>query len=195
VLPFLARVRDRLNIPVLYVTHALDEVDRLAAWLVLMQDGRVVASGSPEDLSTRTDLPLLSRRRDAGVVLACTVQAHDPARGLTTLRFAGGSFVLTLSPDPVGAALRVRVRARDVSVAVVPPHGLSVQNVLPAVLETIEPGQPHQATLRLRCGDSVLLASVTRDTVSRLSLTPGQALWALVKSVTIGRAGEEGVSS
>ena len=195
VLPFLARIRDRLRIPLLYVTHSLDEVDRLAAWLVLMQDGRVVASGSLEDLSTRTDLPLLSRRRDAGVVLGCIVQAHDPARGLTTLRFAGGTFILTLAPDPLGAALRVRVRARDVSVAIVPPHGLSMQNVLPVVLEAIEPAQPHQVTLRLRCGESVLLASVTRDTVSRLSLTPGQELWALVKSVTIGRAGEERVSS
>jgi molybdate transport system ATP-binding protein len=191
-LPFLARVRDRLSIPLLYVTHSLEEVDRLAESLVLMQAGRVVASGSLEALSTRTDLALLSRRRDAGVVLGCTVLAHDPARGLTTLSFVGGQLLLPLENAPAGTPLRVRIRARDVSVATELPRGLSMQNVLSAVLEAIEPNQPHQATLRLRCGSSVLLALVTRDTVSRLSLRPGQDLWALVKSVTFGRAGDGG---
>ena len=90
VLPFLARVRDRFAVPMLYVTHALDEVDRLADLLVLMEAGRVLASGSVEELSLRTDLPL-AVRRDAGAVLPCTVLSHDPARGLTRLGFAGAS--------------------------------------------------------------------------------------------------------
>ncbi|HEY8609962.1 MAG TPA: molybdenum ABC transporter ATP-binding protein, partial [Roseomonas sp.] len=90
VLPFLTRVRDRFRTPILYVTHALDEVDRLADHLVLMEAGRVLASDTVEALSARTDLPLLATRRDAGAVLACTVLDHDAARGLTRLGFAGG---------------------------------------------------------------------------------------------------------
>jgi molybdate transport system ATP-binding protein len=182
-LPFLARLRERLSIPLLYVTHALDEVDRLADTVVLLQGGRVQASGTPEELSARTDLPLLAARRDAGAVLACTVLGHAPERGLTRLGFSGGELLVPLEAVPPGARLRVRVRARDVSVATEPPPALSVQNVLPAVLEAVEPGPPHQAMLRLRLGGSVLLSRVTGDAVRRLQLAPGMALWALVKSV------------
>jgi molybdate transport system ATP-binding protein len=188
VLPFLARVRDTLRIPVLYVTHALDEVDRLADALVLMEGGRVLASGGVEALSARTDLPILLDRRDAGAVLACTVLSHDPGRGLTHFAFPGGQLIARLERASTGSAARLRIRARDVSVATVEPKGLSVQNVLPAVLDSIEPGQPHEALLRLRVGPSLLLARVTRDTVSRLGLTPGMPLWALVKSVAFGQA-------
>ncbi len=186
VLPYLARIRDRFDLPMLYVTHALDEVDQLADTMVLMQAGRVLASGSVAALASRTDLPLLSGRRDAGAVLDCTVRSHEPARGLTRLGFAGGELIVPLHPSPPGAAFRVRVRARDVSIATLPPQGLSVQNVLPATLEAVTPGQPHEAMLRLRAGGAVLLARVTADTVARLGLLPGQQVWALVKSVTIG---------
>ena len=185
VLPYLARIRSRFGLPMLYVTHALDEVDRLADCLVLMEEGRVLATGSVEALSIRTDIPLLSARRDAGSVLACTVLAHDPARGLTRLSFVGGELIVPLHPGPLGAALRVRVRARDIAVATAPPTGLSMQNVMPATLAAIEPGQPHEAILRLQVGASVLLSRVTADTVARLRLAPGMPLWALVKSVTI----------
>ncbi|MFT8244784.1 molybdenum ABC transporter ATP-binding protein [Roseomonas sp. BN140053] len=182
-LPFLARLRDALRVPVLYVTHALDEVDHLADTLVLLQAGRVLASGGVEALSARTDLPLLLDRRDAGVVLFCTVLAHEPGRGLSRLGFAGGELLVPLQPGAAGSALRVRVRARDVAVATEAPRGLSVQNMLRAVLEAIEPGRPHEVTLRLRVGPSTLLSRVTSDAVGRLGLAPGMPLWALVKSV------------
>lgn len=185
VLPFLARVRERFAVPMLYVTHALDEVDRLADWMVLMQGGRVLAAGSLEEVSLRTDLPLAARR-DAGAVLACTVLAHDGDRGLTQLGFAGGALAVPLQTLREGTALHVRVRARDVAVATTRPEGLSVHNVLPATLAAIEPGGAHQAMLRLQLGESVLLARVTRDTVTRLGLGPGQNVWALVKSVSLG---------
>jgi molybdate transport system ATP-binding protein len=182
VLPFLTRVRDRFRTPILYVTHALDEVDRLADHLVLMEAGRVLASDTVEALSARTDLPLLATRRDAGAVLACTVLDHDAARGLTRLGFAGGDLRVPLREEAPGMALRMRVRARDVSVATEEPQGLSVQNILPATLEAIEPVAAHEAMLRLRLGGATLLARVTADAVVRLGLRPGQSLWALVKS-------------
>ncbi|GAC1346940.1 MAG: molybdenum ABC transporter ATP-binding protein [Acetobacteraceae bacterium] len=186
VLPFLARVRDRFALPMLYVTHALDEVDRLADALVLMQAGQVVASGTPEALSLRTDLPMLAERRDAGAVLACIVEAHDPARGLTRLVFRGGALLVPLQVGEPGTALRVRVRARDVSLATSAPVGVSVQNVLTGVLEAIAPGGAFDVMVRVAVGETRLLSRVTRDTVGRLGLAPGQAVWAMVKSVTLG---------
>nr|WP_282572228.1 molybdenum ABC transporter ATP-binding protein [Roseomonas acroporae] len=191
VLPFLERVRQRFGLPILYVTHALDEVDRLADTLVLMGRGTVLASGPVEELSTRPDLPLAARR-DAGAVLACTVAGHDQERGLTRLRFPDGEVVVALRDLPLGAALRVRVRARDVSVATSEPRDLSVQNILPATVGEVTPlASGQEATLSLRVGGSTLLARVTRDAVERLGLAPGRPVWALVKSISFdhGAAG------
>ena len=189
VLPFLARLRDAARLPILYVTHALDEVDALADSLVLLEDGRVVAEGPVEALSVRTDLPALSGRRDSGGLLHCTVLEHDAGRGLTRLGFAGGALVTPLRPEPIGTPLRLRVRARDVAVATEVLRGLSAHNVLPAELAGIAPvpGAPHEAFLRLAVGPSTLLARVTRDAVVRLDLRPGMAVWALVKSVAFDR--------
>ncbi len=189
VLPFLMQVRDTQRLPILYVTHALEEVDRLADTLVLMERGRVLASGTVEALSARTDLGFATRR-DAGAVLACTVAAHDPARGLTRLDFAGGAMTVPLRDLKLGMALRLRVRARDVSIALAEPQGFSVQNILAAELATITSlPQGHEVMLSLRIGASVLLARVTRDAVMRLGLAPGARVWALVKSIALDHGG------
>jgi molybdate transport system ATP-binding protein len=181
VLPFLARLRDSARLPILYVTHALDEVDALADHLVLLEAGRVVAAGGVEDLATRTDLPLAGRR-DAGVLVACHVLG-DASGGLTRLGFAGGELLTSARPGPPGTRLRLRLRARDIAVATEPPRGLSTRNILPATLEEIRPAGEAEAFLRLRVGETVLLARVTGDSVARLDLRPGLALWALVKAV------------
>jgi molybdate transport system ATP-binding protein len=186
VLPFLARLRDAARLPILYVTHALDEVDALADRLVLLEGGRVLAAGEVEALTTRTDLPLAARR-DAGVLVGCTVLAHDAARGLTRLGFPGGELLVPLRAETAGTSLRLRLRARDVAVATEAPRGLSMQNILPAMLETVAPaGSAHELFLRLRVGPTALLARVTRDSYERLGLLPGQSVLALVKSVAFG---------
>ncbi|MFC3127717.1 molybdenum ABC transporter ATP-binding protein [Pseudoroseomonas globiformis] len=191
-LPFLARLRETLRVPVVYVTHALDEVDQLADFLVLMENGQTLASGTVEVMSTRTDLPLV-HRRDAGAVLPCRVLTHDRGRGLTRLSFAGGEIQVPLRSEEPGTALRLRILARDVSIATVEPRHLSMQNVLPGVLQSIKPVAAHEAMLHIRLGDSTLLARVTQDAVSRLGLAQGASIWALVKSVafTAGPAVED----
>jgi molybdate transport system ATP-binding protein len=184
ILPFLARLREAARLPILYVTHALDEVDALADRLVLMEAGRVLAAGSVEELTARTDLPLAARR-DAGVLVPCTIAEHDAARGLTRFDFAGGSLLAPLSPEAPGTRLRLRLRARDVSVALTPPEGISMQNVLPAVLRSIAPtGSPHEVFLHLAIGETAVLARITRDAMERLELAPGAGVWAMIKSVT-----------
>jgi molybdate transport system ATP-binding protein len=194
VLPFLARLRDVARLPILYVTHALDEVDALADTLVLLEDGRVRAAGPLEALTARTDLPL-AQRRDGGVVLGCVVLDHDAARGLTRLGFAGGAVVVPLRDEPPGTPLRLRLRARDVAVATQAPQGLSTSNALPCTLAGIVPaGVPHEAFLRLDLGGSVILARVMQDTVARLGLHPGMALFALVKAVVFDHAAAPGMA-
>lgn len=183
VLPFLARLRDAAGLPILYVTHALDEVDALADHLVLLEGGSVLAEGPVTELAARTDLPLAARR-DAGVLLDCRVGAA-PLGGLTRLDFAGGTLVTTLHPGAPGTRLRVRVRARDIAVAIEEPRGVSTQNILRATLADIQSaGEGQEVFLRLAIGPSALLARITRDSVRRLALLPGMELWALVKAVT-----------
>lgn len=182
ILPFLEQLRDAAGVPILYVTHALDEVDRLADTLVLLDAGRVMASGPLEALAARTDLPTLSGRRDAGAVLACVVEAHDTGRGLTQLGFAGGRLQVPLRPEPAGARLRLRLRARDVAVATESPRGISTHNVLPATVGAIEPAGPHEAFITLYIGPTPMLARLTRDAVAQLALTSGGSVFALVKS-------------
>ena len=188
VLPFLARLRATARLPILYVTHSLEEVDALADRLVLLEGGRVLAEGPVEEIAARTDLPLAARR-DAGALVACTVLAHDAARGLSRLSFAGGELVAPLLAEPTGARLRLRIRARDVAVALARPEGLSIHNILPCRLAAILPAAtPGEVFLRLELGGAVLLARVLRDTVGRLGLTPGREVFALVKSIAFDQA-------
>jgi molybdate transport system ATP-binding protein len=190
VLPFLARLRDVAGLPILYVTHALDEVDALADRLVLLEAGRVLAAGPVEALAARADLPALARRRDAGALIGCTVVGQDAERGLTRLGFEGGELIVAQRPGlAVGARLRLRLRARDVAVAVEAPRGISMHNILPARIEAVVPAGEAEVMLRLRVGPAALLARVTRDSVGRLGLVPGMAVFALVKSIAFDHAG------
>ena len=183
VLPFLARLRDVARLPILYVTHALDEVDALADNLVLLEAGRMLAAGPVAELAARTDLPLAARR-DAGVLLDCRVVTAPPD-GLARLDFAGGVLVTTMHPGPPGTRVRVRVRARDVAVAIAEPQGLSTQNVMAATIAGITPAaEPAEVFLRLTVGPSLILARITRESLARLALRPGMPVWALVKAVT-----------
>lgn len=183
VLPFLARLRDVAGLPILYVTHALEEVDALADHLVLLEAGRIVAAGSAEALSLRTDLPQLVGRRDAGVLLPCIVRGATG--GLTALGFEGGELLTTARPGPEGTRLRLRLRARDVAIAIEEPRGLSTRNILPATIAGITPGnEPGEAFVQLAIGPTTLLSRVTLHSVERLSLRPGLPVWALLKAVT-----------
>ena len=191
VLPFLARLRDAAGLPILYVTHALDEVDALADSLVLLEAGRVVAEGPVEALSVRTDLPVLSGRRDAGALLACEVLAHDPVRGLTRLTLAGGGELLApLRPNlPPGRRLRVRVRARDVALATQAPEATSISNIVPSTVTGVEAAGSAEVFVSLMAGQTPLLSRVSPDAVARLGLRPGLPVFAMVKAIALDPAG------
>lgn len=186
ILPYLERLRDELSVPIVYVSHALEEVARLASHLVLLDGGRVIAGGPTAETLARLDLPL-ALSDDAGVVLDARVAAHDDADHLTRLDFDGGSLWVGRVGRPNGARARVRVLARDVSLAVDPPGLSSILNVLAGRVVELSDGGPDRVNVRLAIGadDVPLLARITRRSRDALGLRAGLAVHALVKSVAL----------
>lgn len=185
ILPYLERLRSQLGIPVIYVTHAPDEMSRLADQLVLMGNGRVLAHGALNTLLTDPALPL-ARHQEAAAVLDAVITAHDPHYCLTTLTLGNASLFAPLSPLPLGSRTRIRILARDVSIALESLQHSSIQNDLPArVLDIqIAENEPH-ALVRLAMGDAVLLSRVTRRAIDKLQLTPNMNVHAQVKAVAL----------
>ena len=185
ILPYLQRLHDELDLPVLYVSHAPDEVARLADHLVLLDAGRVVASGPLAATMARLDLPT-ALGDDAGVVLDGEVVAHDADYGLATLAFPGGSLRVAHGPEPAGRRLRIRVLARDVSIALVPHADSSILNrVAATVVDDAPADTPAHRLLRLDAGGTPLLARITRLSRDQLALAPGRAVWAQIKAVAV----------
>ncbi len=185
ILPYLERLQRDLKIPVLYVTHAPDEVTRLAQHLVMLENGRALASGSLVEMSSRIDLPI-RLGDDLGAVIETTVEEIDERWNLARLRFDGGSLWTRDHGLRPGAAVRVRVLARDVSIACERPAPSTIQNVLPAnIVDLVNDGTEGQALVRLQVGQAALIARVTQRSVADLGLKPGQAVWVQVKSVAL----------
>jgi molybdate transport system ATP-binding protein len=187
VLPYLKRLHRELSIPVVYVSHALDEVAQLADHLVLMAQGRVLASGALAEMLARLDLPT-ARGEDAGVVLDARVAERDAAWQLARLQLAGdaGSLWTRDVGAALGSAVRVRVLARDVSLAVAALPGSSIGNQLPATVEAVgEDEHPALALVRVRVGALPLVARLTRRSAHALALQPGAPVWAQVKTVAL----------
>jgi molybdate transport system ATP-binding protein len=170
-------------VPIVYVSHAVAEVARLATTMVVLSEGRVAAVGPTASVMGRIDLFPLTGRAEAGAILATSVTAHDTAFGLTVLRVAAGELRVPHLDMPIGAALRVRVRARDVMIALSPPDGLSALNVLPGAVAEIGRSDGAIVDIRLDCAGEALIARLTRRSVERLGLEPGRQVYAVIKSI------------
>jgi molybdate transport system ATP-binding protein len=193
ILPTLERLHQELALPIVYVTHAIDEVARLADHLVLLDAGRVRASGALAELLARPELPL-ARQDDAGVVIEARVAEHDGAYGLARIEFAGGALWVGRSErraDALGQRVRARVLARDVSVTREAATATSILNIVPVRLEAAH-SDAATCLLRLACGhdapatgDARLLARITRRSFDTLGLRTGDRLYAQVKGVAL----------
>ena len=184
ILPYLERLHDELALPVVYVSHAADEVARLADHLVVLEEGRVLASGPLAATLARLDLAA-NFQDDAGVMIETRLQAHD-ADGLSHLAFAGGVLLVGQRDVAIGTRVRCRIHARDVSLALERPRGSSITNILPARVDAVGPsGTPGQVLVRLLVGDTVLLARITERSRRELAIAPGCAVWAQVKAVAL----------
>ena len=184
ILPYLERLHRELALPMLYVSHALDEVLRLADHLVLLEGGQVRASGALAELLTRADLPL-SHADTAAAILEARVSDVDAAFGLTYLQTRAGRLALAASGLAIGTSLRVRIAARDVALALQAPEGTSILNCLPAQVKEVVEQSPAQVIVHLDAGGAPLLARITRKSCSWLELAPGTPVYALIKSVAL----------
>ncbi len=185
ILPYLERLHGELDIPVLYVSHALDEVARLADHLVLMEQGRIIASGALNDTLSRLDLPT-AHLDDAGAVIEAAVSVHDDKYHLTRLDFSGGSLWVSKVERAAGTKVRARVLARDVSIVITAPHGSSINNILAARIAEIRDEGPDKVNVRMTAGDEhMLLSRITRRSRDQLGLVVGMEVFAQVKSVAL----------
>ena len=185
ILPYLERLHRALDIPVLYVSHAPDEVARLADHIVVMEAGRAVAVGPLTETLARLDLPI-QLGEDVGVVLDAVVAERDTAWHLARVEFPGGSLWVRDGGQSIGQPVRVRILARDVSIALQPVSGTSIQNCLSATVEQMAVDHhPALSLLRLRLGPSPLLARLTQRSVSGLGLVPGMPVWVQIKAVAL----------
>ncbi|HTZ79584.1 MAG TPA: molybdenum ABC transporter ATP-binding protein [Stellaceae bacterium] len=191
ILPFIEELRERLRIPIVYVSHAMEEIVRLADTLVLMSEGRIAAVGSVEDLTSRLDLRPLTGRFDAGAVIRATVAGADLTFGLSELSFPGGRLRVPHLGLALGTPVRVRIRARDVALALAPPAGLSILNVFAGRVLEVAEDRGTMVDVRLDVGRPdrpvMLWARVTRRSTHDLGLAPGKPIYALVKSVALDR--------
>ena len=184
ILPYLERLHRELSIPVIYVSHAPDEVARLADHLVLLDAGRAIASGPLNNVLSRIDLPA-AFADDAGVVLDTVIDGHEEDH-LSRLRFPGGQIWVSQRPEPVGTPLRCRIHARNVSLALIPQHHTSILNCVSAtVVDLAATSTPGQLLVRLDCAGEPLLARMTERSAKRLEIRPGLALRAQIKSVAL----------
>lgn len=184
ILPYLESMHDELDIPVIYVSHSTDEVARLADHLVLLEKGKVAASGSIGEMLTRLDLPL-ARGENAEALIEAVVAGHDEEFSLTYLEFAGGNFTVTRKDLPVGSAVRLRIIARDVSLTLEHQSGTSILNIFPVIVDEISGIGQAQVTVRLLAGGVPLLSRITRKSASLLGLEKGKMVYAQAKSVAL----------
>ena len=183
ILPYLERLPRELEIPIIYVSHSTDEVARLADHLLLMDSGRIVASGPIEQVLSRIDLPL-ARAADAEVVIHARVCGRDTDYQLTELEFSGGKLSVSGLLEE-GQNVRLRIQARDVSISLQAPQHTSVLNCLRAKVVAIEPVGLSQVVVKLDVGGTVLLSHITRKSADILELKEGVEVYAQVKSVAV----------
>jgi molybdate transport system ATP-binding protein len=192
ILPFIERLRDELHLPIIYVSHAMEEIVRLADTLVLLAEGHVAAVGPVEELTSRLDLRPLTGRYEAGAVIRVTVAGQDVSYGLTELAFPGGRLRVPHVALPLRTPLRIRIRARDVVLATQAPTGLSIRNAFAGRIIEIAPDRGPLVDVRVDIGvpgqPVVLWARITARARDELRLALGAPVHALVKTVALDRS-------
>lgn len=186
ILPYLERLRDQTAVPILYVSHSVAEVARLATTLVMLEAGRVLRAGPASALMSDPETATLFGVREAGAWLTATIAAQE-ADGLTRLDTSAGPLLLPRIAAAPGTSLRVRIHARDVILSRSRPEGLSALNILPAVVTELRLGDGPGAMVQLRAGEDLLLARITRRSALALELSAGLPVFAILKSVSVAR--------
>jgi molybdate transport system ATP-binding protein len=184
VLPYLVALRDRLSIPMVYVSHQFEEVLRLATHLVLLEGGRVLAEGPVDEMSLYAELQSIIGPDLVGAVVEGLVRRVHAETGSAELAVGSGTLQVSLRDVPVGARVRLQLLARDVILATQPVQGLSVRNALASTVIAISEDVFGAVLVRVDVGGAIVLARITQDAQRALNLRPGDAVWTLVKAVS-----------
>ena len=184
IMPFLESLHRALKIPILYVSHSIDEVMRLADQLVLLDNGKVIATGPVNEVLTQLALPIASNE-DAASLIETTLAAHDEEYQLSYLDFIGGRISVPLLDTQIGSEVRIRIAARDVSLTLQHQRETSILNIFPATVDQIEELAGAQVMVRLLAAGIPILARLTHKSVARLNLRPGSQVFVQAKSVAI----------
>ncbi|MPZ38675.1 MAG: molybdenum ABC transporter ATP-binding protein [Rhizobiales bacterium] len=188
ILPLIEGLPKAFGVPVIYVTHAIDEVARLAQRMLALASGRKVAEGPVADVLARLDLQSVTGRFEAGVVLTARVTGHDRHFRLTHLDHHGQDIVMPMAELAVGDEVRLRIRARDVALATKRPEEISVRNIMVgSIAEIVEEPETAFAETLVDVGGAKIRARVTRSAVAELALAPGKPVFALIKSIAFDR--------
>ncbi|MEI9425554.1 molybdenum ABC transporter ATP-binding protein [Mesorhizobium sp. Cs1299R1N1] len=188
ILPYIERLRDETKIPIVYVSHSVAEVARLASDVVMLAQGKVIASGPTEAVMQRLDLLPAEERGEGGAVLDTKVLRHDETFGMTVLGSAAGEIRVPRLEMKPGAPVRIRIRARDVMIATEKPTGLSALNILPGTIVAISPGEGPTVEIGIDCDGATVLARITEQSRQALKLRLGDKVFAVVKTVSFDRA-------
>jgi molybdate transport system ATP-binding protein len=185
VLPYLERLAEKLSIPMVFVSHQLEEVLRLATHVALMEAGEIVASGALSDISLRPELRAIIGSEAVGAILDGTVARVDAELGIADVQLGGGVLHVSLQEASVGARIRLQLLARDIILATEPPRGLSVRNALQGLIAEIADDVGNAVLVKVNIGaGAAVLSRVTRHAMQDLGLRPGMAVWVLVKAVS-----------
>ena len=184
IMPYLEALHRESKIPMVYVTHSLSEVSRLADNMLVLDSGRILATGSVAELFARADLSL-GQDDQTSTLIDTTVQGHDETFGLSALAFGGGEFTVAKLDSSVGAKARLRVFARDVSLTLTRQTDTSIQNIFAAEVVDAHAQDDAYELVRLKIADQIMLARLTRKSFSQLALEPGKKVFAQVKSVAL----------
>jgi len=184
VFPFIERLHADVGVPIVYVSHNIDEICRICDQLAVMDKGRISTHGRLQSVLLQTEVPFLSGR-EAGALINATVEAFESSDRLTRVLAGGCALWVPGEIGPAGSELRLRVRANDVSVCLERPRKTSILNVMEAVIERIQKESSGTALLHLRVGSNVILARVTQRSCTELSLSPGTNVYAQIKSIAV----------
>ncbi len=186
ILPYLERLRDHTQIPMLYVSHSVAEIARLATTVVVLEAGRVARAGPAERVLSDPDMVRQLGVREAGAVLSAIVHSHHDD-GLSELSYSGGRLFLPRMDLRPGTRIRVRILAQDVILSRAAPEGLSAQNILRVRIIALREGSGPGVIVQMQSGEDRLLARITRRAADRMALQAEDSIHAIVKSVSIAR--------
>ncbi|MEI7597902.1 MAG: molybdenum ABC transporter ATP-binding protein [Aestuariivirga sp.] len=185
IMPYLERLRDEVKIPIVYVSHSVAEVMRLATDVAVLSQGKLAAFGPAAEIAQRLDLVPDDEREEGGVIIDMQVAAHDAGFDLTRLASGAGDIYVPGRLGPEGTPARVRIRARDVMLALEEPRNISALNILRGTVAEISSAGPSSVNVRLDCGGAAVVARITRHSASAMGLAPGTPAFAVVKAVSV----------